>query len=42
MNRKSQNIGGAAIVTVAIPNEFVERALNATRKGRMVVVANHG
>ena len=42
MNRKSQNIGGAAIITVAIPNEFVERALNATRKGRMVVIANHG
>lgn len=42
INRKSENIGGISIVTVAIPNEFVERALNATRKGRLVVVANHG
>ena len=42
LNRKGENLGGASIVTVAIPNDFVERALNATRKGRMVVVANHG
>ena len=42
LNRKSENLGGSSIVTVAIPNEFVERALNATRKGRMVVVVNHG
>ena len=42
LNRKSENIGGSAIVTVAIPNDFVERALNATRRGRMVIVANHG
>lgn len=42
LNLRSENIGGAAIVTVAIPNDYVERALNATRKGRMVIVANHG
>jgi hypothetical protein len=42
LNRKSENLGGASIVTVAIPNDFVERALNATRRGRMVVVVNHG
>ena len=42
LNRKSENLGGTSIVTVAIPNEFVERALNATRIGRMVVVINHG
>ena len=42
MNRKNENLGGVSIVTVAIPNEFVERALDATRKGRIVVVANHG
>jgi hypothetical protein len=42
LNRKSENLGGASIITVAIPNDFVERALNATRKGRMVVVINHG
>ena len=42
LNRKSENLGGASIVTVAIPNEFVERTLNATRKGRIVVVVNHG
>lgn len=42
LNRRSENIGGATIVTVAIPNDFVERALDATRQGRMVVVANHG
>ncbi len=42
LNRKSENLGGTSIVTVAIPNEFVERALNATRRGRMVVVVNHG
>lgn len=42
LNRKSENLGGSSIVTVAIPNDFVERALNATRKGRMVVVVNHG
>lgn len=42
LNRKSENLGGVSIVTVAIPNEFVERTLNATRKGRMVVVVNHG
>lgn len=42
VNRKNQNIGGSAIVTVSIPNEFIERALNATRKGRIVVIANHG
>lgn len=42
LNRKSENIGGVAIVTVAIPDDFVERALNATRRGRMVVVINHG
>ena len=32
LNRKSENLGGASIVTVAIPNDFVERALNATRR----------
>lgn len=42
LNRKSENLGGTSIVTVAIPNDFVERALNATRRGRMVVVINHG
>jgi hypothetical protein len=42
LNRKNENLGGASIVTVAIPNDFVERALNATRRGRMVVVINHG
>ena len=42
LNRKSENLGGASIVTVAIPNDFVERALNATLRGRMVVVVNHG
>lgn len=42
LNRKSENLGGASIVTVAIPNDLVERALNATRRGRMVVVINHG
>lgn len=42
LNRKSENLGGTSIVTVAIPNEFIERALNATRRGRMVVVVNHG
>ena len=42
LNRKSENLGGSSIVTVAIPNDFVERALNATRRGRMVVVINHG
>ena len=42
LNRKSENLGGNSIVTVAIPNLFVEKALNATRKGRMVVVVNHG
>ena len=42
LNRKSENLGGSSIVTVAIPNDFVERALNATRRGRMVVVVNHG
>lgn len=42
LNRKSENLGGASIVTVAIPNDYVERALNATRRGRMVVVVNHG
>ena len=42
LNRKSENLGGASIVTVAIPNDFVEKALNATRRGRMVVVVNHG
>lgn len=42
LNRKGENLGGASIVTLAIPNDFVERALDATRRGRMVVVANHG
>ncbi|MFM8448177.1 MAG: hypothetical protein ACKN92_08485 [Candidatus Nanopelagicaceae bacterium] len=42
LNRKSENLGGASIATVAIPNDYVERALNATRRGRMVVVINHG
>ena len=42
LNRKSENLGGVSIVTVGIPNDFVERALNATRRGRMVVVINHG
>lgn len=42
LNRKSENLGGTSIVTVAMPNDFVERALNATRLGRMVVVINHG
>ena len=42
LNRKSESLGGVAIVTVGIPNDFVERALNATRRGRMVVVINHG
>jgi len=42
LNRKSENLGGSSIVTVAIPNDFVETALNATRRGRMVVVINHG
>lgn len=42
LNRKGESLGSAAIVTVAIPNDFVEKTLNATRKGRMVVVANHG
>ena len=42
LNRKSENLGGSSIVTVAIPNDFVERALNATRRGRMGVVINHG
>lgn len=42
LNRKSENLGGTAIVTVGIPDNFVERALNSTRRGRMVVVVNHG
>jgi hypothetical protein len=42
LNRKNENLGGTSFVTVAIPNEFVERALNATRRGRIVVVVNHG
>lgn len=42
LNRKAENLGGLSIVTVAIPNEFIESVLNATRKGRMVVVVNHG
>lgn len=42
LNRKNENLGGASIVTVAIPNDFVEQALNATRRGRMVIVVNHG
>ena len=42
LNRKSENLGGSSIVTVAIPYDLVERALNATRKGRIVVVVNHG
>ena len=42
LNRKSESLGGLTIVTVGIPIDFVERALNATRKGRMVVVINHG
>lgn len=42
LNRKSENLGGVAIATVAIPDEFVESALNATRRGRMVLVINHG
>jgi hypothetical protein len=42
LNRKGENLGGASIVTVGIPADFVERALNATRRGRMVVVINHG
>lgn len=42
LNRKSENLGGLSIITVAIPDDFVERALNATRRGRMVVVINHG
>ena len=42
LNRKNEGLGGTSIVTVGIPNEFVEKALNATRRGRMVVVINHG
>ena len=42
VNRRSENIGGTAIVTVSIPNEFIFRTLDATRMGRIVVVANHG
>lgn len=42
LNRKGENLGGSSIVTLAIPDDFVERVLDATRKGRMVVVANHG
>lgn len=42
LNRKNTNLGGSTVVTVGIPEEFVEVALNATRRGRMVVVANHG
>ena len=42
LNRKGENLGGSSIVTVAIPDDFVERVLDATRRGRMVVVANHG
>lgn len=42
LNRKSENLGGVSIVTVAIPDDFVEQALNATRRGRMVIVINHG
>jgi hypothetical protein len=42
INRKSENIAGTAIVTASIPNEFVSRTLDATRMGRIVVVANHG
>lgn len=42
LNRKGENLGSASIVTVGIPADFVERALDATRRGRMVVVINHG
>ncbi len=42
LNRKGENLGGSSIVTLAIPDDFVERVLDATRRGRMVVVANHG
>jgi hypothetical protein len=42
INRRSENIAGAAIITASIPSEFVSRTLDATRKGRIVVVANHG
>lgn len=42
LNRRSENLGGVSIVTVAIPDDLVERTLNATRRGRMVVVINHG
>lgn len=42
LNRRGENLGGTSIVTVAIPDDFVEEALNATRRGRMVIVINHG
>lgn len=42
LNKRSENLGGISVVTVGIPNDFVERALNATRRGRMVIVINHG
>lgn len=42
LNRKGENLGGTSIVTLGIPESFVERVLDATRKGRMVVVADHG
>ena len=42
INRRGENIAGTAIVTASIPTEFVSRTLDATRMGRIVVVANHG
>jgi hypothetical protein len=42
INRRSENIAGTAIITASIPNEFVSRTLDATRLGRIVIVANHG
>ena len=39
LDRKGQNLGNAAIVSFAVPVESVLEILNATRMGRIVVIA---
>ena len=39
IDRKGQNLGNAALITLATPEEFVVDLLNATRIGRIVVVS---
>lgn len=40
IDRKGQNLGNAALVTLATPEDFVIEILNATRVGRIVLVSN--